>query len=430
MSAKEAPLWAKWVRKKKPVFDAASGILEDLWHARGGNTLSTALAGVSALGKVVDLVYPRPNPWPALRREGLSYRHLAISGFIGKELLIHTEPEVIAADDDSKALVWRNEDGTPSFGAVASNSGFDLFLGPDGGVLLRELLDCVWNQGSELMITQTPMKDIIMTPMPKVGRYIGKRRPAHYVERMKKYGAGPRTILLRGPTGVGKSVLGRHISLGLGRENARTLKISSEVLRTLDEDEILALIQWLRPTVLLLDDLNLASSAYTQTFLALLEALRDPNTLVIATMMTDARDREEPPEKGSWHFDGMRPGRIEEIFTLYLPDAEEREEILGMYFKDRDFKVKGKTLKKMAKKTDGLSGAYLSNFVERVVTHGIGEWREELLNVQYMAPFPSEDDENAGVAEEKKPKKSRRRPLKEKLKRSPRCDATPEKTAR
>jgi hypothetical protein len=364
-----------------------------LWHARGGGRLSTGLAAVSAFGSVVDLVYPNPNPWAALRSKGLSYRHLSISGFIAKVLLIHTTPEMIAQDEDSRAVIWRTSDGTPAFGFYLGSGSSDLFLGPEGEKLLRELLQVIWDQGHELMITRTPTKDIIMTPMPALGPYIGKRQPGYYVKRLSKYGHGPRTILLRGPTGVGKSVLGRHISAGLGRQGAKTLKISSEVLKNCEEDEILAMVQWLRPTVLLLDDLDLDMSVYTSTFLALLEALRDPDCLVIVTMMTNHRLREKPPTRGAWHFPGMRPGRIEETFTLYLPDEDERKMILSHYFEEAGFPVKKKLVKRLAKATEGLSGAYLGAVVERVITHGVENWEEEVKHVLYMAPFPHEEDD-------------------------------------
>ena len=322
----EMPPWAKFIREKKPVFDGASRVLESLWHARGGGRLATGLAGVAALGAVVDLVYPAPGPWRAIQEYGFEHRTFALSVFIANTLLTFTDPEVVSSDEESKAYLWRDESGAPAFGFyVRGDDRADLFIGPRGDDLLRKILQAVWDQGSELVVHRTPTKDLTLTPLATLGPYIGGRTPDYYVKRLARYGPGPRTILLRGPTGVGKSVLGRHISAGLGRGASRTLKISSEALKSCEGDEILSLVQWLRPTVLLLDDLELGDPSQTSTFLALLETLRDPDTLVIVTMMISHHWEDVTPDRGSWHLPGMRPGRIEETFTLYLPEEEDRE---------------------------------------------------------------------------------------------------------
>jgi len=100
---------------------------------------------------------------------------------------------------------------------------------------------------------------------------------------------------------------------------------------------------------------------------------------------------------GDWHFDGMRPGRIDEIFTFYLPDEEDREAILRHYFDRFGMKApKRATIRKIVEATDGLSGAYLGEVARRIDVHGLAEWEEEILNVMRTAPKPGTEGDGDG----------------------------------
>lgn len=156
----------------------------------------------------------------------------------------------------------------------------------------------------------------------------------------------------------------------------------------------------LQPTVLLLDDLDLSESTNNESLLAMLESLRDPKCLVIVTMMTPPTHKETAPKPGAWHFPGMRPGRADGIFTLYLPDEDERKEMLLDYANEHGLRIKKKLRKKLVKATHGLSGAYIMRVVEELAAHGVDNWREEVDMILYTAPFPDGGKES----EESEPK--------------------------
>ena len=165
------------------------------------------------------------------------------------------------------------------------------------------------------------------------------------------------------------------------------------MLKRCDHTELLGLIQAFQPTVLLLDDLDLSEERNNERLLALLEALRDPDCIVFATMMTPPKHHEKAPKPGSWHFPGMRPGRVDNMFTLYLPDADDREEILLDYASVLGLRLSKKLLRKLVKKTKGLSGAYLMRVVSELSAHGTKNWKDEVNMVLYTAPFPEEEGE-------------------------------------
>ena len=197
-------------------------------------------------------------------------------------------------------------------------------------------------------------------------------------------------------TGSGKSPATRHIARLMGRESARTLKVAGSVLRACGFDEMISLVKFFQPSVLLLDDLELGNEQRTEEFLTILEALRAPDCLVIVTMMTPT-DQKKKPKMGDYHFGGMRPGRIDEVFTFFLPDADDRDAILQYYYSQMDVpNVAANTQKAIVRATSGLSGAYLGEVARRIKIHGIKEWRAEVENVRLAAPDPSAESEGTG----------------------------------
>jgi len=169
------------------------------------------------------------------------------------------------------------------------------------------------------------------------------------------------------------------------------MKLASSLLTGISHNRLLALVRYLEPTVLLLDDLDLSNRQNTETFLTILEVLRSPGCLVVVTMMTDPEHVETEPEKGSWHFPGMRPDRIDEMYTLHLPIEKERYLILKEYLKDVPHKKK--ILKKVAAMTEGLSGAYLMEVARRLTTFGFDNWEDEVNHILWTAPFPEEEED-------------------------------------
>jgi hypothetical protein len=290
------PRIIEFIKKNRKYFRTSSKILELLYQAKNGGFIASTLAGFSATGEIVDALYPDPDPSSALLLEGLSYSSTSIRNFICDLLMESWEMSMISASMTSQAFVWRFE-GVAKIGILVHSGGYaELYLSMDGMNFLHSLIrSIVWSRSSELELNRSKKgyREIpTIAIMGELGPYIGNVGPEWYVNRIKKYKPGPRTILFKGPTGIGKGVLARHISRSL-KKNSFTLKISSESLTNCDADEIIDIVKILQPTVLLLDDLELQNSENTSVFLAFFETLRDSNCLVIVTMMSSNEEAEK-----------------------------------------------------------------------------------------------------------------------------------------
>ena len=400
----KAPDWIRTFQKHQHWFRASQKILETLKDARHGGPVATTLAGLSIFGQVVDTMFPGESGWQILRQRGYRDTNFSIGGFLCEIMMQSDLPAIVLPVGlSSQVVMWETEDA----GVAAVYHGGEYGDGPflrdgDEAAFVALLQRIIWENGNDLMLSANKgyfwrgARKFRLTPMPEPGPYIGKKQPEDFAARIAKYGDTPRTVLLRGPTGIGKSVLARHIAKVMGKGSTRTLKIAASILKACRFDEVIALARFFQPSVLLLDDLDLSDKSNTEEFLTMLEALRAPDCLVIVTMMAPT-ERDKEPEMGDWHFDGMRPGRIDEIFTFYLPDAEEREAILRHYFDTFGMVVPKKaTLKKIVEATEELSGAYLSEVARRIHVHGLEEWEGEILNVRRTAPKPGKAEEEKG----------------------------------
>lgn len=416
---KKIPGWVKVYRRNHVWFKSASETLELLWQARGGGALASTLAGVTAVGKLIDSLYPAEGSWEKLQSIGLIEMDYAVGGYLCDVLIKSNLPKhLVSASLSSQAWTWFDEDGAPFVGCVYSGNQFldGPFIVPGKEVRFLNLIrETVWADNTELMLSSAKHEahhwkssgKFRTEPIGKLTEYLGSKPVKWYVDRLKKYQVGPRTIMFAGPTGIGKSILARHIGANISN-NQRTLKISSEVLQEIRSDELLSIVKTLQPTVLLLDDLNLKEEKNTQKFLAVLESLREPNSLVIVTLMTSHKEKPKQPKRGVWHFPGMRPDRIDEIFVLGLPEEEERVRLLKHYASKFGLVLTPTLLSDLKVITQDLSGAYIMELVRRISVHGIGSWKEEAENILLVAPNPDGEEETSEETP-KEAKKSRKK---------------------
>lgn len=399
------PRAVQFIKKKGKWIKAASKLLEISHAAKDGGPLTRVLGGVVAVGEMAEIFYPPDSPWSYFSNRGYEAINTQIDGFLC-ELLLNSRMDrhIVAATLTDQAYLFVHEDIT--IGAIYSGGKYSngpYLLNGNYEDIIDVLREIVWEGGRDIMLSAKKDESyswrasnkysIGTTPEP--GPYLGVRHdPKKFAERLAKYGREPRSVLLRGTTGVGKSVFARHVAKHSAKESAKTLKIASSVLARCSFQEVIAMVQLFQPTVLLLDDLSLDDAAKTESFLAMLEALRDPDCLVIATVMTDkADDPDKEPEMGDWHFPGMRPGRIDEILTFYLPNTEERNLILRHYL-GLDLDVPIIDWEKILESTSGLSGAYLGEVARRLKVHGYNAWEEEIESVKRASPKPTPKESN------------------------------------
>ena len=398
------PRLIKFYRQHHRWFAASDTILQKVFQARGGGFFSQALVGMSVVKTVLDTAYPSDSVWAIIRAMGFYNKESSVGGALCNMLMNSPlEREIIASTTYAAVWYWP-EAGVAAIYDHSNSFSEGPFLREGGEDQFSKILqDIVWSKGNDLMLVTKKVPThqgykgagrFGTIPMHPMGRYVGKRQPKWYSERLQRYDQSlPRTFCFRGPTGVGKSVLARHVAREMRGPHARVLKLSSEVLKGCRADELLEFVHYLQPTVLLLDDLDLDDQDNTRSFLAILEILRSPGVLVIVTMMTNPGACAEEPKPGAWHFPGMRPDRIDEFFTLRLPNEDERFDILTLYRDGMDSKLSNKKLRKVAKATEGLTGAYLKEVLNRIHVHGWKSWKKEVKHVLYTAPVPSEEQE-------------------------------------
>lgn len=126
----------------------------------------------------------------------------------------------------------------------------------------------------------------------------------------------PRTILLYGPPGTGKTSLVAGVARLAG---GRLLKVDAASLPQIGVQELGFLLDALRPRFLLIDDFDRAPAEEARAkLLFMFERLKSMGLSVFVTV-NDATKLDQAL---------LRSGRIDEAIELWLPDAEERADIL------------------------------------------------------------------------------------------------------
>lgn len=204
--------------------------------------------------------------------------------------------------------------------------------------------------------------------------YCGEPTKAQILRRLEA-NRGNRSMLLIGPSGTGKSTLARQVANAVG--GSRILRVHFEDFWT--RSLLLEMVSVIKPNVIIIDDIPLDKKAGES--LAILEAMREMVPLTIMTLMNDAQGGLEP---GTLYYPGMRPGRIDDIIQIPVPDAAKRHLILTNFMQKYGVSPETVVLADLVKETEHLSPAYLKELVKRI-SAGF-DWKEEVMALHWQRP--------------------------------------------
>ena len=206
-------------------------------------------------------------------------------------------------------------------------------------------------------------------------------------KKFQKLGARiPKGVLLMGPPGTGKTLLARAVA---GEANVPFYFISGsdfvELFVGVGASRVRDMFQQAKrnaPCLIFIDEIDAVGrqrgtglggghDEREQTLNQLLTEMDGfgANEGIIIIAATNRPDVLDPAL--------LRPGRFDRQVTVNLPDVRGREEILGVHAKNKIL-AEGITLKNLAKRTPGFSGADLENLLNEAALLAVRRNKEEI----------------------------------------------------
>jgi hypothetical protein len=359
---------------------SALGILKSM---REGGALERALAALSLAGVAHQWWQGEIDHPKALRALGLETRSLSLDQLLFDLLQAGGAPfETLSISSSHRVLHWE------SLGAAAvivddELEGFLIRRGAEREIAAA-IAPEVWGRTPHIRVLGESRRpylevevELELAPLPPRGDLVGVDGLDTIVANLSGLGAG-RTILVRGPSGVGKSTFAQFLAERLVGSASRFLQIPAAVMAGMGHRALGELASFLRPDVLLIDDVPFEDNALK--LLTRLELVRSPDLLVVLTQMTEPGDIDPMPAPGALYHPGMRPGRIDEVITLLAPDREQRRVILQHYLgaPPPEAAIDG---------TEGLTGAYLKELARRIRERGPFTLEKEIASLLAQAPI-------------------------------------------
>lgn len=376
-------------RNHRNLLQVGRRALESIHRARGAGPLGGVMAGVSVLDSVVESLYPSDGVFDRLR--GLGLEPLGGEAFRLVANHVDTTHAVrISSPYSNRCSGYLFPGGRM---AVYIDEGrITLWAHPDdGSVAVREAVDVIWGKSREYLVSYcgglaaevTGSGSLQLRASTSDPVFIGNPGPSWYADRLRSMG-GNRCLVLRGRSGCGKSALARLIANDLAGGKGRVLRVSSRVLLNLGTSILTDLASSLNPDCVLIDDLEF-NEATQALNLAILESLKSSGINVIITMMT--QDANRVPAPGDFYFEGMRPGRVDEIHLVRAPDANVRSDIIDYYSGSA---WPNWIVTELSEALDGQTGAFIKELVSRITAFGLEHRDRELRFLLQQAPKPQD----------------------------------------
>jgi len=197
--------------------------------------------------------------------------------------------------------------------------------------------------------------------------------------------ANSRGVILAGPPGTGKTMIAKWLA---AHSDITCILISAEMITgRQDIKKCYELARKLSPTLLIIEDIDTAGALDRRAsdhpllgeFLQSMDGVV-PNHGVITLATTNHSNKIDPAIAD-------RPGRFDRIVEVGLPDKEQRYHILHQHLKPLPIAatVNREVIERLAKTSEGLTGAWLRETVQTALISSISDDREFITKEDLIA---------------------------------------------
>ena len=179
-----------------------------------------------------------------------------------------------------------------------------------------------------------------------------------------------RGMLLTGQPGTGKTLLGKIL---MKQTESTFIWVTAAMMQEAsDVDYLFRMASELGNCILFLEDIDdyLEKSGAVDVLKTAMDGLGGLNDGIVTILCTNFPDRIPKAL--------CRPGRLDEIFILQLPDEALRYKILMQVSKEMDLENREEELQKLAKETEGLTPACLKEIIIYSLLLAVDDERETI----------------------------------------------------
>lgn len=367
-------LYLKFVREHIKV---ASQVLDTLVKIKEANsTAGRVLGAVTLVGHAIDFGQTSINSahqWFKLHGYKVvvdGTMAVVVRDFLRREV----DPDIVAFDQGSAVVEdFKNGFATSVYADYPEWSD-SIRVRQDVKNPADIMRSLFWKQQSvaEIVVKETKHgAALTVQPMVLSGDFVASSVSVAEVAALLEGGG---SLLLVGTTGTGKTTFCRLLGEALSKDGvSKVLRVSGSAILHLSPKDLIDFVHWVRPDVLILEDLQglftdtgrSSLEAKEASFLSLLEALQQRGGVVVGTMMIPASKVADIQElkPGSLHFHGLRPGRFDHVrfFAPFTP--EQREAVLRHYLR---VPISDEVMRELVEGSVTLSGAYLKSLADAV----------------------------------------------------------------